>query len=146
MAAWEVGQCMVSQQAPLPRRASLTFGGAAGGRPLASVSVVPRRSAFRAGGHEVRRGQPLNNISFSSFPLHVRGGKKKKGEQCRSKRHRSALLFFSFFFLMYETKSFWIKRAVSFKRGARMRQVPTQPSIIFVYFNCILFNFGPCPP
>ena len=41
------------------------------------------------------------------------------------------LSLFFFFFNIYETASFWIKRAVSFKSGARTRQVSNQPSIIF---------------
>ena len=39
------------------------------------------------------------------------------------------------FFLMYETTSFWIKRAVSFKGGARTCQFSNQPSIIFCSFQ-----------
>ena len=47
----------------------------------------------------------------------VYAGGKEEDEQCRSKRHRSglSLLFFFFFIYIYETTSFWIKRAVSFK-------------------------------
>jgi hypothetical protein len=43
---------------------------------------------------------------------------------------------------MYETASFWRKRAVSFKCGAKTRQISNQPSIIFSFFNCIPVNFG----
>jgi hypothetical protein len=43
--------------------------------------------------------------------LHVQG--KEKGEQCRSKRHCSAIFFF-----LHETAPFYEKRAVSFKDGA----------------------------
>ena len=43
------------------------------------------------------------------------GEGKKKWEQCRSKRHRSVSFFF---FFKHETASFWIKRAVSFKKKA----------------------------
>jgi hypothetical protein len=32
---------------------------------------------------------------------------------------------------MYETASFWRKRAVSFECGARTHQIPNQPLIIF---------------
>jgi len=32
---------------------------------------------------------------------------------------------------MHETASFWRKRAVSFKCGAKTRQISTQPSILF---------------
>jgi hypothetical protein len=43
---------------------------------------------------------------------------------------------------MYETASFWRKRAVSFECGAKTRQIPNQPLIIFFLFNCIPVNFG----
>jgi hypothetical protein len=50
------------------------------------------------------------------------------------------------FFFMHETASFWIKRAVSIKNGARKRQISNQPSIIFCFFfNCAPANFGLCP-
>jgi hypothetical protein len=46
-------------------------------------------------------------LIFPSSPLHVWG--KKKEEQCRSKRHRSALFFF--FDKTYETASFHLNVA-----------------------------------
>ena len=66
-------------------------------------------------------------------------------------------LFF-FFNNIHETASFWIKRAVSFKSGARTRQVSNQPLIIFGFFSIAslpisvfaplvgrVFHFGPWP-
>ena len=55
---------------------------------------------------------------FSKFFLSsVAGsGGKEEDEQCRSKRHRSGPVFFFYIYIyIYETASFWIKHAVSFK-------------------------------
>ena len=124
------------------------------GRPLGTTAKVrpPSSSVFwqvRGGwsaivsGRWAESGRQKFKLKqpFFLLPRCMFGG-KKKDEQCRSKRHRSALSFFSFFFLMYETASFWRKRVVSFKCGARTRQISNHPSIIFFFFNCILVNFG----
>jgi len=78
------------------------------GRPLGATAKVRLSPVFwqvrgrpvcSVGGLQAREGpakfkqKPL----FSFFPAAMFGGKKKE-EQCRSKRHRSALSFFSFFF------------------------------------------------
>ena len=65
------------------------------------------------GGEEREAGRFEKTMVFFVFCFCSIGG-RKKDEQCRSKRHRSGLPFF-FFFLLYETASFWRKRAVSFK-------------------------------
>jgi hypothetical protein len=77
----------------------------------------------KACGRREGRSKIKEKQTFSFFPYCNVWGKKKE-EQCRSKRHRS-------FFFNYETASFWRKRAVSFKSGARTRQVSNQPLIIF---------------
>jgi hypothetical protein len=46
---------------------------------------------------------------------------------------------------MYETASFWRKRAVSFKCGARMRQIPNQPLIIFFFLQLHPCQFRSSP-
>ena len=60
-----------------------------------------------------------------SRPLGQLGG--EENEQYRATR----CLVPPLFFYNYETASFWLKRAVSFKSGARTRQVSNQPLIIF---------------
>jgi hypothetical protein len=83
----------------------------------------------------VQRGKKKNCLPL----LHVQG--KEKGEQCRSKRHCSALFFFK-----YETASFRIKHVVSFKKkGAKTRQFPNQPLIIFCLFQLHPFQFHSHP-
>ena len=124
------------------------------GRPLgATAKVRPPSPVFwqvRGGWSAIvfgrwapgERGKKIQiKASFFFLPRCMFGG-KKKDEQCRSKRHRSALFFFSFFFCIYETASFWRKRAVSFKYGARTRQIPNQPLNHLFSFNCIPANFG----
>ena len=110
---------------------------------LASARWVVGHCVRSVGSRRESGRQKNSNKSFpfSFFPAACSGG-KKKDEQCRSKRHRSALSFFSFFFLMYETASYWRKRAVSFKCGARTRQIPNQPLNHLFSFNCIPANFG----
>jgi len=76
---------------------------------------------------------------FSFFPAAWSGGRRKRNSVVQND---TVLLFLFFFFWMYETASFWRKRAVSFKCGARTRQIPNQPLIIFFSFNCIPANFG----
>jgi hypothetical protein len=117
---------LVGHWARLPRFGSPRFSGrcAAGGRPVCSVGGLQARE-----GPAKFKQKPL----FSFFPVAMFGGKKKE-EQCRSKRHRSALSFF-LFFLMYETTSFWRKRAVLFICGARTHQCSNQPLIIFCSFQ-----------
>jgi hypothetical protein len=46
---------------------------------------------------------------------------------------------------MYETALFWRKRAVSFECGARTRQIPNQPLIIFFPSIASLPNSNPVP-
>ena len=111
-------------------------------RWLAAVVLVVSRcggSCWSAGAQS-REKLVWRRKPFSS-PCCRRGGKKEE-EQCCSKRHRSSLFFI---YIMYETTLFWRKRTISFKCGARTRQFPTYPSIIFVHFNCVLVNFGPRP-
>ena len=71
--------------------------------------------AFGGGGGEEREER---EVFLKMVFFYCRSGGKEEKEQCRSKRHRSV------FFLcvcVYETTSFWIKRAVSFKKkGARI--------------------------
>jgi len=99
-----------------------------GGRPLCPV-----------GGLQAREWPAEIQIKaklFSSSPLRDRGKKMNSVVQ-----NDTVLLSF-FFFLMYETASFWRKRAVLFECGARTRQIPNQPLIIFFFFNYIPANFG----
>ena len=97
-------------------------------------SVGSRRE--RGAGKNFKKKAPF----FPSSPLHVRGGRRKMNSVVQND---TVLLFlFLFLFLMYETASFWRKRAVSFECGARTRQIPKQPLIIFFFFNCIPANFG----
>ena len=76
-------------RARLSKRASLGFGGAVGGRPMSSVDGLKGPAV---GGLE---GPATLNIHFFSFfPIVCSVG--KKGEQCRSKRHRLAFPFYFF--------------------------------------------------
>jgi len=70
---------------------------AVGGRPVCSV-----------GGLQAREGPEKNSNKspfFPSSPLQCLGGKKKE-EQCRSKRHRSAPSLFPFFFECMKRRRF----------------------------------------
>jgi hypothetical protein len=58
---------------------------------------------------------------FPSSPLHDRGKKMNSVVQNDTVLLFPIFIFFCFFFSMYETASFWIKRAVSFKCGAKTR-------------------------
>ena len=49
------------------------------------------------------------------------------------------------FFFLYETASFWIKRAVSFKKKAPEYAFANQSLIIFNHFNCVPTNSVPVP-
>ena len=109
---------------------------AVGGRPLCSVGGLQARERGR---QKFQKKAPF----FPSSPLHVRGGRRKMNSVVQNDTVLLFLLFF--FFNIYETASFWIKRAVSFKSGARTRQVSNQPSIIFCLFQSHPFQF-PSPP
>ena len=70
------------------------------------------------------------------FPLlcYACGGEEEE-KQCRSKRHRLVLFFFFFFFKTHETASFWRKRAVSFKFGARNAPTFTSVPQLFLFLS-----------
>ena len=91
-----------------------------------SVAVGARRE----------RGGTFEN--FRLLLLLIRGG-KEEDEQCRSKRHRSGPFFFIY---IYETASFWIKRAVSFK--CVKLQISPPNSVPAPIVGCV-FQFGPWP-
>ena len=123
------------------------------GRPLGATAKVRLHPVFwqvrgrpvcSVGGLQAREGPEKiqTKAPFSLLPrCNVWGGRRKRNSVVQNDTVL-LLLFFSFFFWMYETASFWRKRAVSFKCGARMRQIPNQPLIIFFSFNCIPANFG----
>ena len=79
-------------------------------------------------------------ILFPRFLLHVRG--KERG----TVPFKTAPFSLSFFFLKYETASFWRKRAVSFKCGARTRQCSDRPPNYFCSFQLRPCQFRSLPP
>jgi hypothetical protein len=60
--------------------------------------------------------------------LHVR---EEEDIQCRSKRHR----FGFFLWTVYETASFWTKRAVSFKRKWRQNMLISKLILNFLIYS-----------
>jgi len=114
-----VGHLGAAVEVRLPR-----FSGrrAAGGRPAGMASEVRLlRFSGKACGQE--RGSTLEEEKltiFLSSPA-ARLEEEKRGTVSFKTTP------FRFFFFKYETASFWIKRAVSFKSGARTRQVSNQP-------------------
>ena len=78
---------------------------------------------------------------FFFLLLHrVQGGRRKGNSVVQNGTVRSS------FFFMYETTSFWIKRVVSIKNGARTCQISNQPSIIFCLFQLCPCQFRSLPP
>jgi len=115
---------LVGHWARLPRFGSHRFSGrcVVGGRPVCLVGGLQARE-----GPAKFKQKPL----FSFFPAAMFGGEEERGTVSFK-----TTPFCSFFFdKMHETTSFWRKRAVSFKCGARTRQFSNQPSIIFCSFQ-----------
>ena len=98
MAAWGVGRAGRAVGRRRCQGASLGFGGAAGGRAVASVSGVPRRGAS---GHGTRgeRGRDKN----PGFPLlcYACGGEKKRNSAVQN---GTVWFFFFFFFFLKRMK------------------------------------------
>ena len=90
-----------------------------------SANVFGRWAPGERGPDEIQTKAP-----FSFFPAAMFGGEEERGTVSFK-----TTPFCFFFFLMYETASFWRKRAVSFICGARTRQCSNQPSIIFCSFQ-----------
>ena len=115
-APWErVSRAAGRPPSATARRRFLAFGKASG-RSASGFGWWSRARGFGLVGARRESGRFKEENHFS-LPVAGSGG-KKKGEQCRSKRHRSVFFFFIFYF-MNETALFWRKRAVSFKNGTR---------------------------
>ena len=126
------------------RRRSLAFGRASGRSASSFVFGGPKAWGIGSfGGLEAREGkEDLNKAPFL-LPCCTFGG-KKKGEQCRSKRHRSALLFL-FFFSFMKRRRFGENVPFHLNVAPECAKFQISPQLSFVHFNCRPANFGPRP-
>ena len=74
---------------------------------------------------------------FSSLVATHSGGRRKMNSVVQN----DTVLVFYIYIYIYETTSFWIKHAVSFKWA----KLQISPPSFLVHFNCIPAKFGPRP-
>jgi hypothetical protein len=83
------------------------------------------------------RGERGGTVFENGFCLLLlfNGGRRKMNSVVQND---TVLAFLFFFFFLYETTSFWIKRAVSFKWA----KLQISPLSFLVHFNCIPAKFN----
>jgi len=79
------------------------------------------------------------SFTFPSSPLRDRG---EEDEQCRSKRHRSALSLFFFFLECMKRRRFGEKAPFHLNVAPKRAKFQISPQSSFLFFNCIPANFG----
>ena len=122
------------------------------------ASRRPKCMGFSFLAHARREGHRTIKQKFPPM-LHVREGRRKGNSVIQNGTVWSFSFFFFFFFLkMYETTSFWRKRAVSFKYGARNAPMFRSAPQLFLFISIAslpmsvpapivgrVFHFGPWP-
>ena len=112
------------------------FGGwcAVGGRPLCPVGGLQAR--------EWPAKIQIKATLFPSSPLRDRG---EEDEQCRSKRHRSALSFSFFFLECMKRRRFGENAPFHLNVAPKRAKFQISPQSSFCFFNCIPAEFEPRP-